>query len=117
MGVQSAILPNRPAGGATQPVAPVTPSPSPPLVSPPPPVVIPPPVVPTPTPPPVTPTPPGNVTFYRGDATAFSPAVAGTGAGFSCAYPWLSQWQSVYFAAINIGMVSLCPWARQGMHD
>ncbi|PRW60709.1 tRNA pseudouridine synthase mitochondrial-like [Chlorella sorokiniana] len=44
-----------------------------------------------------------GATIYKGDATAFSDAVAGTGDSFACAYPTLSPWQSTYFAAINIG--------------
>ena len=38
---------------------------------------------------------------YVGDGTAFAAAVNHSGAGFACAYPYLGNFASVYFAAIN----------------
>ena len=42
--------------------------------------------------------------MYKGQATAFSPAVT-NGKAFSCPYNTLSAWQRVYFAAINVAQV------------
>ena len=42
---------------------------------------------------------------FSGDGTAFSEAVANTGAGFACSYRYLNDWASHHFAAINKPMV------------
>ncbi|PSC75036.1 tRNA pseudouridine synthase mitochondrial-like [Micractinium conductrix] len=59
----------------------------------------------SPPPPPQQSPPPGGAvpsgTMYKGQATAFSPAVT-NGKAFSCPYNTLSAWQRVYFAAINV---------------
>lgn len=38
---------------------------------------------------------------YSGDGTAFSDAVANTGAGFACSFRYLNNWASKYFVAMN----------------
>lgn len=42
---------------------------------------------------------------FSGDGTAYSEAVAGTGAGFACSYRYLNPYFSTHFAAINKPMV------------
>lgn len=43
--------------------------------------------------------------LFGGDGTAYSEAVANTGAGFACSYRYLNDWASTHFAAINKPMV------------
>lgn len=51
---------------------------------------------------------------FSGDGTAYSEAVAGTGAGFACSYRYLNPYFSTNFLAINKPMVSCSPGSGWG---